>query len=1253
MARRSTSDRAYDAQSPAPIPSEAGHFFFSEKRGTMIDVMGQEQWSKREEEILAFWKRERVFEQSVERDAPNGEFVFYEGPPTANAPPGIHHVEARTFKDIIPRYKTMRGYRVRRKAGWDTHGLPVELQLEKKLGLKAKRDVETYGIAAFNAACRDSVWEFKREWERLTERIGFWLDQRNPYVTYEMSYVESVWWFLRQAWEKGLLVRDYKVVPWCPRCETPLSSHEVALGYERVTERSVYLKFALADELGTFILAWTTTPWTLPGNVALAVDPNVRYAKVRAGNGERYYLAEALVGKLREGDRTVEATVLGSALVGRAYRPLFNFVDLRKGAGTRAYEVVAADFVTTGDGTGVVHTAVMYGDDDFRLGTALGLPKQHTVREDGTFNELVPPWTGRYVKAPETEQAIVDWLIEHGLLYAEEQYAHDYPFCWRCHTPLLYYARRAWYIAMAKLRQEIQAKNATIHWFPDHIRDGRFGEWLRELKDWAITRERYWGAPIPIWECDRCGEREIIGSFAELIAKVPKRNRFLLMRHGEAESNVHGVISSKIETSDQYPLTAEGRARVVAAAERLKGAGITRIIASPYHRIRETAAIVSQAIGVPVTYDERLREIDLPDFDGKPCRAHSEMFASDPRQQTLEKFTKKIGENETWSELAARMLLALRDIDRQHEGETILICSHGDPIFLLEWAFSGRTRDGIAAMPYPAFDAPHAFAFTGALVNDRGELDVHRPFIDQITWPCAQGSCGGTMEHFPEVVDVWLESGCMPFAQHHFPFEKKEELLYPADYISEAIDQTRGWFYTLLAVATVLGWESPYKNVIVLGHLLDAKGLKMSKSKGNVVNPITMIDRYGADIVRWYMVAVNQPWDAKLFNEEDLTLMSRKPFGTLMNLLSFWQLHGGNAVARWPDNSSPSPQWGEGGQGGERWSDPGALLDHWLRARVAATHVEVTQRLDAYELTEAARAIGDLVDDLSTWWLRRSRERLRAGKQTVSPHPLGGGARGGGEAPDAAATFTAALRAIAVLLAPFAPFTAEHFFRSLPLPSGGGGGVGGGEEDVRSVHLAAWDTAAPPAADGDANLLQYMGDVRHLCSLGLEARAKANIPVRQPLASISIPAVIARSPKGDVAISRVATDDVHPLLQLIADELNVREVVIDPSLKDSVSLDTTLTPTLKREGMIRELTRAVNNLRKEMGLTPTDRIRVTYETDDAELAQAIVEQQAQIERATASVFSPSLRGGARGGADKQSVLTIASAQITIDIVREV
>ncbi|MDO8425547.1 MAG: class I tRNA ligase family protein [bacterium] len=1172
--------------------------------------------SKRELDMLELWERERVFERSLERDAPHGEYIFYEGPPTANAPPALHHVIGRTFKDVIPRFKTMRGYRVRRKAGWDTHGLPVELQIEKQLGLSTKHDIEVHGIAAFNAQCRDSVWAFKGAWDALTKRIGFWLDLSDPYITYEMPYIESVWWFLRQAHERGLLARDHKIVPWCPRCETPLSSHEVAQGYEDdVEDPSVTVCFPITHPTfdvprgaPVFALVWTTTPWTLPANGALAVAADGAYAVVR--HGERYFLLAApLVARVLGDGATVVQELRGRDLVGLRYEPLYPRIDVV--AHPSAYQVLDADFVSFDDGTGIVHIAPAYGEDDFQF-TKRGIPVTYSVDQRGIMAAGLP---GAGLFAKDADAAVREELRQRGLLFRDEKTRHTYPFCWRCKSPLLYFARASWYITMSKLRPHVQALNGAVGWHPEHIKDGRMGEWLRELKDWAITRERYWGAPLPIWQCDACGTNEVLGSFAEVLERAPQRNTFLMLRHATSTYNGQGFTSTVAATAERYPLTEEGRAMLAATVEELRGAGITKIVASPFRRTRETAEIVGAALGVPVELLDALRELDLPEFDGKPQSEYHAHFGS-----TVERFTKKVGTNETWEELAARMVQAVAAIDAAHEGETVLLVSHGDPLYLLRWALSGMTRSGIEQLSYPEKGKHYgALPFSGALVNHRGELDMHRPFIDAVSWRCASAGCAGTMRRYPEVADVWLESGCMPFAQHHYPFEQVPEGLAdsdgapkPAAYIAEAIDQTRGWFYTLLAVASVLGkQEPPFAHCIVYSHILDRAGKKMSKSRGNIVDPNEMIERYGVDVVRWYMLAINQPWDSKLFDENDLKLMSRKPFGTLMNVLSFWQLHGDGA----------KPQWVSLRESGAAEAIPattgsGALLDAWLRARFASLHRDVTQHLDAYRITEAARALEDAIDDLSTWWLRRSRERLKAGDASARQ------------------TFTAALETLAVLMAPFAPFTAEHLWQALhvgssPAPRPRGEGW------FDSVHLASWDAYASEGGAEDDALRTTMDTTRAAVRIVLEARSTAGVPVRQPLASAAL------------------GEKYHGVFHtIVADETNVKVVQIDPALDgDAVRLDTALSPELQREGMARELIRKVNGLRKEMGLTPSDRIRVAYATADATLTQAIAEHRVDIERGTVSVLSPSSRGGADTPAAHHDV-TISGVQIVLAMMRE-
>lgn len=927
---------------------------------------------KLEEEVLVRWKKLDIFEKTLQKTKKGKRFVFYDGPPTANGQPHIGHVETRAFKDIIPRFKTMQGYFVERKAGWDTQGLPVELEVEKALGISGKKDIEKYGVEKFNAEAKKSVWKYKVVWEKMSERVGFWLDFDHPYITYSNEYIESLWWIFSKIWEQKLLEQDFKVVPYCPRCETALSSHEVAQGYQSVKEPSVYVKFELVDEPGTFVLAWTTTPWTLPGNVALAVGEKIMYAKTAPNaKGERYIVAvdrmgvlkgeDILAGVSENGNTPIpQETFPGSKLVGKKYKPLFDFLNLEKESGKKAYYIAPADFVSTEDGTGVVHTAVMYGEDDFLLGKKLDLPTIHTVDLTGRFNELVKPWKGLEVKDAkgETQKKVTEYLREKGLLYKIEEYEHDYPFCWRCKHPLLYYAKNSWFIRMSKLREQLIANNETINWFPDHIKEGRFGEWLREVKDWAISRERYWGTPLPIWECSECKHQECLGSFADLEKKLGKK---------------------------------------------------------------------------------------LPK-----------------------------------------------------------------------------------------------------------DFDPHRPFVDALTYSCS--NCKkGSMQRVSEVADAWFDSGSMPFAQWHYPFENEERIVnsesYPADYISEAIDQTRGWFYTLLAVATLLQKakvvkEPPFKNVIVLGHLNDAKGRKLSKSLGNYIDPMEIIDEVGADAVRFYMYTANAPWEPKNFDTKLVADIVRKNFLILWNVITFWELASSGS-----GNKSPN-------------SERENVMDCWIVALRNQLVTDVTKNLESYDVTNAARKLSDFINDLSTWYVRRSRAQLK--NSGVSRKVL-----------------QETLLVLCELMAPFTPFLADAVYTRI-----------GGKK--ASVHLEDW----PTTTSYDEKVLNFMKTTRQIVELGHALREQAKVKVRQPLGQLAV--------KGVVVLPE--------FFAILQDELNVKEVVptttlpthkewisSDPNEALAAALDITITDELLYEGWGREIIRALNDLRKKAKLTPSDTTSVLYDTEDTVL----------------------------------------------------
>jgi len=1075
-----------------------------------------------EEKLLKEWEEKGIFKKTLAKDAPKGDFVFFEGPPTANGKPGIHHVLARAFKDLIPRFKTMQGYRVDRKAGWDTHGLPVELEVEKQLGLKNKKDVEAYGVEKFNEKCRESVWKYLDEWVKMTQRMGYWVDMENPYVTYKNEYVESVWNIVSEIEKKGLLYKGHKIVPYCARCGTALSSHEVAQGYKEVTEPSLYVRFKVKGEKDTYFLAWTTTPWTLPSNTALAVGPDVQYVKAQKDDAT-YILAKERLNVL--GDADILEILKGSDLVGMEYEPLYSFLPLPK----PAHRVVPGSFVSTADGSGIVHMAP-FGEDDMNVIKENDFPVLMTVGLDGAFIPEVAPWAGKFVKDADPE--IIKDLEARGLLYKEEPYTHDYPFCWRCSTPLLYYPKDSWFIAMSKLQKELIANNEKINWEPSHIKEGRFGEWLRGIKDWAISRDRYWGTPLPLWECE-CGKVRAVGSFAEMNGKRFRKNRFFIARHGQAVSNTNGFLSSWPEKNGDVHLTDEGRAAVTATAEALKKEGVDLIVSSDLNRTKQTAELIKEITGAELVFDPRLREMDFGVWNGKSETDYNAQFAS-----LEQKMSTTIEGGESFTDVRARMIEAVTELDRTHQGKNIVLVSHGDPIWILETALTGEWSAAALEATGKAYAATGSFrelTVPNWPFDHKGALDVHKPFIDAVTIECA---CGKEMKRVPEVMDVWFDSGAMPFAQWHYPMEHKEKVdggaAYPADFISEAIDQTRGWFYTLLAVSTLLGKEPAYKNVICLGHLLDAKGQKMSKSKGNVVNPWDMFAKYGADAVRFHLYTVNQPGEAKRFDEKEVDGVVKKLFLILWNCLSFYQMYDAGTPAK-PEAPKPAH-----------------TLDAWILSELNAVTKTVTDSLEKFDVVTAGRAISDFAGDLSTWYLRRSRDRFKNGTDE--------------EKASAVATLGHCLLTVSKLLAPFTPHVAEGLYKEL-----------GGEKE--SVHLDAW----PASGALDENLRSQMKRVRQACSLGLEKRAAAGLPVRQVLAKLEIEAEWPFEPW---------------MLEIVAEEVNVKEATYEKDDEFEVELDTTLTPELKREGAARELTRAVNSMRKEAKLTIQD--RVTLLTDGLE-----------------------------------------------------
>ena len=1093
----------------------------------------------REEKILDFWNENQIFKKSVDKPAPNGEFVFYEGPPTANAKPALHHLEARVFKDIIPRFKTMQGFHVRRKGGWDTHGLPVELQIEKKLGLKSKKEIEQYGVEKFNKECKESVFEYISDWEKFTDRIGYWVDKKDAYYTFDTNYIESVWNILKTVNDKKLLYKDYKVLPWCPRCGTALSSHELAQGYQDDKDLSVTAKFKIKGVENGYFLAWTTTPWTLPGNVALAVGKDVVYVEAKVGN-EVLVLAKERLSILTE-PYEIMAEHKGSECVGMEYEPLYpffedKFKDKNPEAFAKSYKIYPADFVNTEDGTGVVHTAVMYGQDDFELGTSIGLPKYHLVKEDGHFLDGMQLRSGdytldlsdRFVKDEEVAVDIIKDLAHRGLLFKKEKYEHSYPHCWRCKTPLIYYARDSWYIAMSKLRSQLVSENEGIHWEPEHIKEGRFGEWLREIKDWAISRERYWGTPLPIWS-DEAGNYRVMGSIDEL-KKLSKKsgNKYFVMRHGETNGNLKKVWN--VDSHDTDPLTENGEKEVVESAKQLKGKNIDVIITSPFPRTQETAHLVSEHIDFSkesVVTDSRLGEWNVgEEFNGKPIE---DFFAV--RNKTEDRYAFKTEDGESYAEVMKRAGEFLYEIEKKYSSKNILIVSHGGvarALCLVSQGFSyGALWDHTTKFTNFHNAEVREINFAPLPHNENYELDLHRPYIDEVKLVDENGA---ELKRVREVLDVWFDSGAMPFAQDHYPFDfaqgkpfDEEKLSYPGDFISEAIDQTRGWFYTLHAIGVLLGKGKAYKNVICLGHILDKEGKKMSKSVGNILDPWYLMDKYGVDALRLWMYTVNQPGDSKNFDQTTVDEIVKKVFNPTLNILAFYELYKDDSIK--PNNKSEN------------------VLDKWILGRLSEMTKKGTEFLEKFQVFESARLIRDFINDFSTWYIRRSRERF---KSDIAK-----------ERTEALNTTSFVLLELMKYMAPFTPFFAEEIYQKIK-----------SEKDPESVHLYDW----PKISDSDKDLLDQMQKVRMMVSSVLELRQKAGIKVRQPLALLTIPEKFSKE-----------------LLDIIADEVNVKEVKIKEG--SEIELDTEITKELKEEGMVRDAIRSVQEWRKENSLRPKETVK--------------------------------------------------------------
>lgn len=1157
---------------------------------------------KLEEEILSFWEKNKIFQKSLEKSKKGKKFVFYEGPPTANAKPGIHFIVPRVFKDLIPRFKTMLGYYVERKGGWDTHGLPVELEVEKKLGFKNKKDIESYGIEAFNKKCKESVWTYKKEMEDLTKRIGYWIDLENPYVTYDVEYMETLWWIIQKIWEKNLLYKDFRVAPYCYRCGTTLSSHELAQGYENVSDRSVYIKFKLlpGQKIGdfeidnnTYILSWTTTPWTLPGNVALAVGKDIEYIGIKTFSRhqnlkamyENYIIARDIYNKARKdpndplydvfGDDILYSTpkvgeppekpevikkleqMKGGDLAGLKYEPLFDIKELQN---EKSYRIYDADFVTTTEGTGVVHTAVMYGEDDFNLGSKVGLPKIHTVNEEGKFNELLKDFglEGLIVKPKETENKITEnKIIEHlknkNLFLKEKNYPHDYPFCWRCKNPLLYYALDSWFIKMTALRNKMIENNKKINWYPENIKEGRFGQFLDELKDWAFSRSRFWGTPLPIWQCKFCKKQIVIASRKELLANQDPINTLYFLRHGSGEHFKHHISSSNI-LRDKYHLTEKGKREIRALIKKIKSYKVDLIICSDFIRAKETAQILADVLNLKVIYDERIREFNTGIYDGRPIE---EFYKAIGRRTNL--LNKKAEDGETLKELKSRILDFIKDLKIKYKNKNILIVSHKWAIWLMEAILEGLTwKETMADFAKLSFKPAELrkFELKNLPFNSDGEIDIHRPYIDEIKLKCPD--CSKEMERVESVVDVWFDSGSMPLAQNHFPFDstKTERKLnyktllknisYPADYIAEAIDQTRGWFYTLLAVSTLLDLGPSYKNVLCHGLLLDARGKKMSKSKGNIVEPYQVIEKYGADALRWYFYTINEPGNSKLFKIEDVANSLRNFILIYLNVLNLIEFYfkGKISLKNFDSLKVKSP------------------INLYILASFKKLSLDVKEGLSNYKIRKSAVSIERfIVDDLSRFYIRIIRNYLREEGLLKE---------------ETTKVLIYIVLNLSKILAPFCPFVSEIGFRKLKKNIK--------EDTGESVHLANYPEPQYKIADP---ILKEFDIVRKFIDLGFALRKKLNIRVRQPLAKFYLNKKIKKE-----------------YFEYLKTELNIMEIICSSPATDlpaliegelKVWIDPKLDENLKNQGLVREVIRKIQTLRKINNLKPENKMSITVE----------------------------------------------------------
>ena len=1099
-----------------------------------------------EEAITEFWEQNGIFEKSLNKTKDGAPYTFYDGPPFATGLPHYGHILASTIKDLIPRYQTMRGHFVRRRWGWDCHGLPIEALVEKKLEISGKKQIEEIGIQKFNETCRSMVLQYVEEWGKMVRRMGRWVDFENSYKTMDLDYMESVWWAFKQVYDKGLAYEGRKVLLYCPRCETPISNFEVAMdnSYQDVTEESVYVKFKVRDEENTYFLAWTTTPWTLPGNVALAVGNDIDYVKAKIGNNI-FIAAKALTEKVLPAGYEVVAEMKGKNLVGLSYEPLYKVDEVA--ASDKAFKVYAADFVTIEDGTDIVHTAVVYGEDDYQLGLREDLPIVPLLDEKGHFNDQAPALVrGQYFK--KADKIIKEDLESRkptSLILKRETSTHSYPHCWRCNTALYYNAIPAWFINIQKIKKDLLKTNEKhINWFPEHLKHGRYQKSVEAAPDWNISRNRYWGNPIPVWRCEKCGKNTVAGSLEDIKARSVKKNQFLFVRHGEASHNVAGLCGPASDASEYASrLTEKGKLEAEEIGKSLQGQKIDLILASPLARIQETVAIIKKHVNAPVEVCEELRELN----PGSDHRSIAEWEAAEAKEEDPIAF--KFPGGESHADAKARLAKLFRAVDEKYSGKTILIATHGGLLWMAQSLLQGLSNKETMHSQYPATGKVFDFQWSPLPFNDRGEVDLHRPYIDEVVLKC---DCGGEMRRTPEIFDSWVEAGSMPFSEYHYPFENKElfESRFPAQFVAEYIAQTRAWFYVMHVMSQIIFGKAPFENVVTTGNILAEDGTKMSKSKNNYPDPWLVIDKYGVDTLRFYLMnSVVMEADNVDFSQKDVESIHRKVTMILWNVQQYFVTYTKQS----------------GWQAGSENAASTHILDRWILARAKELVTGVTDHLDAYNTVRASRVIMSYIDDLSTWYLRRSR-----GREDTGFFP----------------TFRQALVTVAQVTAPFMPHIAEAVYRNVR-----------SEKDAESVHLTDWPVKEELSAE-EKKLLEDMGVVRQVASMVLATRKSLNAPVRQPLARMDVMGL-----KGEPI--QLAPE----IAAILLSEVNVKELAsIDkdtPGIEKSADekyilfVDMNLTDDLKLEGEVRKLERAIQEKRKEMGLKVGEMARLTYSAADA------------------------------------------------------